>query len=335
MLMNLFSSFMLVLAPLLSGGWLAEWLAERRDRRRFPAPGKLVTAGGCQMHLLCSGERRPGQPLVLLECGMGSWSFYWRLVQPEVAKFGRVCAYDRPGFGWSQPGSPPRSASRIAAELHEALQNAGESGPYLLVGHSLGGIFVRQFARLFPQEVSGMLLVDSAHEDQLERMPWARKEAQSVQSTFTFLAVLHRLGILRLLGKSLLSRFASVKTEQEKKLFLATMLASRYFETSRDESLSVLQPLKPGERLTSLGDKPLIVIQAGGQPEALPRGYTEERWQQQRRAWDEIQQDLLKLSSNSRLEIAEKSIHTVQIEQPELVIEAIRRVLEDKNHAIA
>jgi pimeloyl-ACP methyl ester carboxylesterase len=323
--MNYFGIFVALLASLFIGGWLAEMLAERRDRRRYPAPGKLVSAGGGQMHLHCSGERRPGEPLVLLECGMGSWSFYWRLVQPEIAKFGRVCAYDRPGFGWSQPGSRPRSADRIAAELHEALQYAGEPGPYLLVGHSLGGIFVRQFARLYPQEVSGMVLVDSAHEDQLERMPWARKEAQSVPSIFTFLAVLHRLGILRLLGKPLLSRFASVKTAEEKKLFLATLLASRYFETSRDESQIVLQPIKPVERLASLGNKPLVVIQAGGRPETLPRGYTEERWQQQRRAWDKIQQDLLKLSSSSRLVLAKNSVHAVQVEQPEVVVEAIKQ----------
>lgn len=333
--MNYLGGFVAVLAGLLFGGWLVEILAEQRDRRRYPAPGRLVTAGGHRMHLLCSGERRPGEPLVLLESGMGSWSFYWRLVQPEVARFTRVCSYDRLGFGWSEPGEPPRHAVRIAAELYEALQNAGEPGPYLLVGHSLGGIFVRQFARLYPQEVYGMVLVDSAHEDQLERMPWARKEAQGIQPVFTFLAILHRLGVLRLLGKSLLSRFASVKTEEEKKLFLATLLASRYFETSRDESLTVLQPVKAEERLDALGDKPLTVIQAGGQPETLPRGYTPERWQEQRRAWDEIQSDMLKLSFNSRLVIAEKSIHTVQIEQPEVVLDAIRRALEDKNHAAA
>ncbi len=330
--MNILGCFIGVLSALLFGGWLAEWLAERRDRWRYPAPGRMVKAASSQMHLLCSGERRPGEPLVLLESGMGSWSFYWRMVQPAVAQFARVCAYDRPGFGWSPPGVQPRSASRIAAELHEALQNAGEPAPYLLVGHSLGGIFVRQFARLYPQEVCGMVLVDSAHEDQLERMPWARKEAQGISFTFTFLAILHRLGILRLLGKSLLSRFASVKTEQEQKLFLATLLSSRYFETSRDESLSVLQPLKPEERLASLGDKPLTVIQAGGQPETLPRGYTPERWQQQRRAWDEIQQDLLKLSSNSRLVVAEKSVHAVQVEEPEVVIAAIEQMLRGINH---
>lgn len=329
--MNILGGFIGVLAALLFGGWLAEWLAEQRDRRRYPAPGRMVKAAGSQMHLLCSGERRPGEPLVLLESGMGGWSFYWRMVQPGVAQFARVCSYDRLGFGWSEPIPPPRSASRIAAELHEALQNAGEPGPYLLVGHSLGGIFVRQFARLYPQEVCGMVLVDSAHEDQLERMPWARKEAQGISSTFTFLAIVHRLGILRLLGKSLLSRFASVKTEEEKQLFLATLLSSHYFETSRDESLSVLQPLKPEERLASLGDKPLTVIQAGGQPETLPRGYTPERWQQQRRAWDEIQQDLLKLSSNSRLVVAEKSVHAVQVEEPEVVIAAIEQMLRGTN----
>jgi pimeloyl-ACP methyl ester carboxylesterase len=258
---------------------------------------------------------------------MGSWSFYWRLVQPAVEKFARVCSYDRFGFGWSEPGSPPRSAQRIASELHQALQEANEPGPYLLVGHSLGGIFVRQFARLYPQEIFGMILIDSAHEDQLARMPWAQKEAHNIHTCFTFLAALHRLGILRLLGKSLLARFTSVNTPEERKCFLAVLLASRYFQTSRDESFSLLNPIAPSEQLSSLGDKSLTIIQAGGQPQTLPTGYTQERWQNQRIAWDRIQHDLLALSTNSRLVMAEKSIHTVQVEQPEVVITAIRQAL--------
>jgi pimeloyl-ACP methyl ester carboxylesterase len=325
--MNTLAALILVMAVLLLTGVTAETLAERRDRKRFSPPGMLAPVAGRNLHLDLRGARRPGEPLVLLETGMGSWSFYWRLVQPAIAKFARVCAYDRFGFGWSDPGELPRRADRIATELHAALQSAGEPGPYLLVGHSLGGLFVRQFARLYPQEVFGMVLVDSAHEDQLERMPWARKEAEQIGSFFTFLAILHRLGILRLLGKSLLAHFTSVSTPEEKRLFLATLLASRYFETSRAESVSILQPLSAAERLAGLGEKPLVVIQAGGQPDPLPRGYTPERWEQQRRAWDSIQQDLLKLSSNSRLVIAEKSVHTVQVEQPEVVIAAIEQML--------
>jgi pimeloyl-ACP methyl ester carboxylesterase len=143
------------------------------------------------------------------------------------------------------------------------------------------------------------------------------------------LAVLHRLGVLRLVGKSLLANFTSLKTDEEKRLFLAILLASRYFETSRGESLSLLNPPAREERLSSLDGKPLIIIQAGGRPDPLPKGYTEERWLEQRRAWDAIQHDLLELSTNSRLVIAEKSIHNVQIEQPELVIQAVEQILKE------
>jgi pimeloyl-ACP methyl ester carboxylesterase len=325
--MNTIIALILVITVLLLTGVAIECLAERRDRRRFPHPGRMVLVGDRKLHLVLTGTRQPGEPLVLLETGMGSWSFHWRLVQSEIAQFTRVCSYDRFGLGWSDPGESPRHAERIATELHQALQAAGEHGSYLLVGHSLGGIFVRQFARLYPDEVWGMVLVDSAHEDQLERMPWAREEAKNIKAFFTLLAMLHRVGILRLFGNSLLASFPSVSTAEEKRAFLSVLLASCYFQTTRDESLSLLDPLKKADRLSSLDGKSLAVIQAGGRPDPLPRGYTEERWQEQRRAWDSIQQDLLKLSTNSRLEIAENSIHTVQVEQPDIVIEAIKQIL--------
>lgn len=327
--MSVWSLIITALLCLIAIGMTIEWLMEQRDRRRFPAPGKLIRVENRNIHLLCSGERSKGRPITLLEAGMASWSFYWRMVQPELSKFSRVCSYDRFGLGWSDITREKRTPQRIAEELHHALQTAGETGPYLLVGHSFGGILVRQFARLYPDEVAGMVLVDSAHEDQIERMPWARGEAKNIKTFFTLLAILHRVGILRLIGKSLLANFTSLKTEEEKRVFLATLLASGYFETSRDESLSLLNPLGQHERLTLFGNKPLIVIQAGAHPDPLPRGYTEERWLEQRRAWDAIQKDLLKLSTNSQLVIAEKSIHNVQIEQPELVIQTVKDVLKE------
>lgn len=269
--MNLFFGMLLIVVCLLAAGSVIEWWLERRDRRRFPVPGKLIRVENRNIHLLCSGKRRTGQPIILLEAGMASWSFYWRIVQPALAKFGRVCSYDRFGFGWSDPPSAKRTPERIATEIHQALQSAEESGPYLLVGHSFGGILVRQFARLYPDDVTGMVLVESAHEDQIERMPWARNETKNIKVFFTLLAVLHRLGIVRLIGKSLLGNFTSLKTEEEIRIFLAALLASCYFETSRDESLSLLNPPMQEERLKSLGDKPLIVIQAGARPNPLPK----------------------------------------------------------------
>lgn len=329
--MNLFLGSLLVILCLIVSGMTAERLMEQRDRKRFPPPGRLVDVGSRKLHISCSGESRAGEPIILLEAGMASWSFYWRIVQPALSKLGHVCSYDRFGFGWSDHTSEARTPQCIAAELHQALQSAGAMGPYLLVGHSFGGILVRQFARLYPEEVAGMILVDSAHEDQIERMPWARDEAKNIKVLFTLLAVLHRLGILRLIGRSLLTNFTSLTTDEEKRVFLATLLGSRYFETSRDEGLSLLNPPKREERFVSLNGKSLIIIQAGGRPEPLPRGYTEERWREQRRAWDAIQQDLLTLSTNSRLVIAEKSIHNVQIEQPGIVIEAVKEILR-RNH---
>ena len=271
-MLNLFFGMLLTIIGLLVAGSVIECWMEQRDRRRFHAPGKLSRVENRNIHLLCSGKRCTDEPLILLEAGMASWSFYWRMVQPGLSNFGRICSYDRFGFGWSDPPSVKRTPERIATELHQALQSAGETGPYLLVGHSFGGILVRQFARLYPDEVTGMVLVDSAHEDQIERMPWARNETKNIKVFFTLLAVLHRLGILRLIGKSLLGNFTSLKTEEEKRVFLAALLASRYFETSRDEGLSLLNPPKREERLVSLDEKPLIVIQTGGRLNPLRVG---------------------------------------------------------------
>jgi pimeloyl-ACP methyl ester carboxylesterase len=118
----------------------------------------------------------------VLEAGMGSWSFAWRMVQPAVSKLARVCVYNRPGLGWSEAGLKPRRGAQIAAELHQVLYTAVETGPYLLVEHSMGGIFVRQFARLYPQVVFGMVLVDSA---QRELQP-VGKQMRSQSSFFSF-----------------------------------------------------------------------------------------------------------------------------------------------------
>lgn len=146
-------------------------LATARERDKYPAPGQLVEIKGRRMHLHCAGE---GSPTVVVDSGLGSYSADWQLVQPEVAKFTRICTYDRPGYGWSQPGPRPRTSRQMARELHSLLaaaQGAGLAGPYLLVGYSLGGFNVRLYARQHPDEVAGLVLVDSAHEEMLSRLP--------------------------------------------------------------------------------------------------------------------------------------------------------------------
>jgi pimeloyl-ACP methyl ester carboxylesterase len=127
-----------------------------------PPPGKLFDAGGHKLHLNIQGS---GSPAVIFENGSGDFSFVWSLVQPAVAKFAKSVSYDRAGFAWSEPGPSPRSGRQIAFELHTALLNAGIKGPYILVGQSFGGFLVRNYARFYPNEVAGIVLVEALHEN--------------------------------------------------------------------------------------------------------------------------------------------------------------------------
>ena len=146
---------------LLASGFAYEKIGELRDAQRDPAHGKMVDVGGRKLHLLCKGE---GKPTVVIETGAATPSFLWWPVQDDLAKITRVCTYDRPGFGWSEPFPRPLSMADQAAELGTLLTNAEIAGPYLLVGHSYGGALVRLFARAHPDQVSAMVLVESAEE---------------------------------------------------------------------------------------------------------------------------------------------------------------------------
>jgi pimeloyl-ACP methyl ester carboxylesterase len=146
---------------LLVAAFVVEAVAERRDRRRFPPKGALVDIGGRGLHLKVQGKGQPG-PTVILDSGMVSFSSNWTWVQPEVAKVAPVVAYDRAGLGWSDPAPQPRDAGQSARELHAALQASAIRGPYVLAGHSSGGLAARAFAALYRDEVAGMVMVDGS-----------------------------------------------------------------------------------------------------------------------------------------------------------------------------
>src|SRR5919107_3161482 len=155
---------------LLLAGVVFQFVMTRIDALRYPAPGELVDVGGYSLHLYCTGE--PGAPAVVMDSGLGGTVLDWQLVQPEVAKFARVCTYDRAGMGWSERGAQPRTSQQFVQELHALLTNAGVEGPYVLVGQSLGGVNVQLYASQYPDEVAGMVLVDSTLTD-LDLLPLA------------------------------------------------------------------------------------------------------------------------------------------------------------------
>jgi pimeloyl-ACP methyl ester carboxylesterase len=136
-------------------------LAQTNSTPPFPAPGRLVDVGGWRLHLNCTGQAGGSQPTVILEAGIGDFSVEWSLVQPGVAKYARVCSYDRAGDGWSDLGPYPRTMHQLVYELHTLLDKGGVHQPFVLVGHSYGGWLVRLYAYTYPSEISGIVLIDA------------------------------------------------------------------------------------------------------------------------------------------------------------------------------
>jgi pimeloyl-ACP methyl ester carboxylesterase len=234
---------------LLLAGVVYQFVATKIDEYRYPAPGEMVDVGGYSLHLNCTGE---GTPTVVMDSGLGGTVLDWELVQPEVANFARVCTYDRAGMGWSDPGAQPRTSQQIVKELHTLLGNAGVQGPYVLVGHSFGGTNVQVYASQYPDEVAGMVLVDSALEDEK-----AMTLTESLQPSPVLLKILATIGVTRLpytLGEetpgqtspALLDEQAAISSHRKDIFAVADEMSS--LEESFDENRAA--PM-------SLGNKPL------------------------------------------------------------------------------
>ena len=186
-------AIVLVLGVILAGA-IYESVSETADIRAYPPPGQMVDVGGYRLHINCTGE---GSPTVVIESGWGDSSASWGWVQPEVAKTTRICTYDRAGMGWSEASPQPRTAREYAKELHTLLAKANEPGPYVLVGHSMGGFTVIVYAHDYPAEVSGLVLVDAQDlptSDVATPQPAPKPGGTSLPS------LLARIGLVRLLA---------------------------------------------------------------------------------------------------------------------------------------
>jgi pimeloyl-ACP methyl ester carboxylesterase len=233
-----------------------------RDRQRYPAPGLLVHVNGHQMHLQVRGPDSGG-PIVVLEAGMGSFSPNWYWVQQELAPTIRCVAYDRAGLGWSRRSRRPRDAQTIAVELRDALREAGLDPPYVLAGHSFGGLPVRAFADLYPDLTAGLVLVDASHPDQWVRWPTAGADqilevSQRVFSWLGWLGLLRALNISHGISAGLPARqVAELRAGAALPGFAATEAAQmRCWSLSR-EQLNAAAPLD---------ELPLAVLAVSEQP---------------------------------------------------------------------
>jgi len=320
----------------ISLGALYQALATHHDRKRFPPPGRLCEIGGHRLHLLESGS---GSPAIVLEAGLMSTILSWSDLQRELAQSYRVVSYDRAGLGWSDLGPMPRTADRIVDELHTLLERAAIPPPYILVGHSFGGLTMPLFARRFPREIAGMVLVDpvapgewnppSAHDHKLTRI--GAKVCRRA-------ALLSRLGVLRFVAFLLTTRAAktggylvrlisrgapaesgSVSSpwfvalpERERAMASVFWVLEKFALTiaSQLENLP-LSAAQIAGRDTAC-DKPVVILSARTAPE-------------HRRTEHAAMVGRLPLGTHV---VAEKSNHWIMQDEPELVIRAIERVVE-------
>jgi pimeloyl-ACP methyl ester carboxylesterase len=319
---------------------LVAWLAWRGRRLKtelalkYPPPGELVDIGGYRLHLHCQGERRGTKsPTVVLEASEFSPS--WALVQPEVAKFARVCAYDRAGLGWSEVSPNPRSVNNIVDELHELLKNGNMPPPYVLVGHSKGGMFVRLYAHKYPDEVAGMVLVDASHEDMENRFPrkFADLNQKSRAQMVRILGIVNPLNSTGVLAP-LLGRFSdqllSTIPVSARASCLGFAASDLFFETVTQETLALDNQLAEvrAAHITTLGDIPMIVLTAPDQIDSFAKLASADEIKTLKVVIGELQADLAALSSNGKLIQVLESGHHIQVDQPQAVIDAIKDVVE-------
>jgi pimeloyl-ACP methyl ester carboxylesterase len=303
-----------------------------------PAPGRLIEVGGFRLHLHASGD---GEPSVILESALGGSSISWALVQPAIARDTRVYSYDRAGFGWSDPGPMPRTAGRVADELNVLLERARVPPPFVLVGHSYGGLVIQIFAARYPRHVAGLVLVDPAHaEDWVTPAPKEQVKIDRGIRLCRYGERAARLGIARIVGglsnlgaitaaRAIAKAVSGGALSREDEGILAPIwklpiearrplrrfwAEKKFYEALGSQigtiSTSAAETLEASAN--GFGDLPLVTISSTD-----PGDYRI------------AQQDALaQLSTCGRHVVASNSGHWIPLDQPSVVIDVIREVVE-------
>ena len=279
---------MLALASI-GGGY--ETLREAADAKAYPMPGQLIDVGGHRLHLSCTGS---GTPTVVLEPGAGEMSSNLGWIAPAVARDARVCVYDRAGRGWSEPADTAQDGAQIATDLHTLLQRGHVPGPYVLAGHSFGGLYVLTFAARYPDEVAGMVLVDStapasaANPGMASPGHGGSNDAMSRVSALVSTAA--RVGLARLYAQFAIGSLP-LRSREEVRASVATASTLR---STIDEYVQAAASVEQAAALRDFADKPLIVLTAGSGHGA---------------AWSAAQNRMATLSTNSVHRVIDGATH--------------------------
>jgi pimeloyl-ACP methyl ester carboxylesterase len=323
------------LAALAGAVYQAETTAA--DLAAFPPPGRMVSVNGVNLHLYCLGS---GSPTLVLEAGLGENVLSWYPVHAKLAQTMRVCAYDRPGLGWSDPIAAAIQPETVAENLHALLHNAGIAPPFVLIGHSRGGIYVRAFYHRFPEQTQGIVLVDSTHEQgPMHQYPYAAWDYRKQALQIAIAEPLSRLGMVRLLGIADADRRPSPLP--------AEILAAKTAIQNRTDTAHVVvneiavmrQGLDPAiPPPGSLGNLPLLVLTAGNlvdlaivEREAARVGKDVETEKVLAEIQQAEQDDLARLSSHSRHIVVGNSGHFIMQDRADEFVGVVREFVKAFN----
>jgi pimeloyl-ACP methyl ester carboxylesterase len=272
------------------GGY--QTVQEAVDTNAYPMPGQLIDVGGHRLHLHCTGS---GSPTVVLQPGGGDFSSAMAWIAPAVASQTRVCVYDRPGRGWSEPAASPQDATQIATDLHTLLQRGNVARPYVLAGHSFGGLYVLTYADRYPDDVAGMVLVDSTNPaTEADPENATAYDAGSYDAATDRVAALGaaaaRVGLVRLLGSFDYGELPAQSRDEVR----AKTATAEYASGWIDEFVQANASGAEAAMLTDFGDKPLVVLTAGAETDATH---------------DAAQTKLAALSTNSSHRVVDGASH--------------------------
>jgi pimeloyl-ACP methyl ester carboxylesterase len=325
-------SIVVLAAALVAAGFLYQVIGSHRDRRRFASPGRWVQIGcGHRLYLLEKGE---GGPTVLFEAGIAATNLNWFHVQETVARFTHTVSYDRGGLGWSGPSTTARTPSNCASELHDLLERAGIKPPYILVGHSFGGLVMRRYALSYPEDVSGIVLVDPMRCEEWPPMnPGRQSEIDKVKKLSGYAVPIARFGLARLAVTSLLCRSGRISghlagaggaagrhvlrrvTEEVGKMprgvwpsVAAHWSRPGYYAGMRSHVEAVPDSVREMQYAEPIHDIPVLLLTPG---KSTP-----------------LSDDLVRrIGDNVQQVIAPASAHWIHLDEPELVIRSIREMV--------
>jgi pimeloyl-ACP methyl ester carboxylesterase len=300
--------------------------------KTFKPRGQIVDIGGGRhMHIDCRGT---GAPTVVLEAGLDTnGTQAWSAVQDKMAAFTRVCSYDRAGIQWSDDKPGAHDGNGVANDLHALLTAAGEKGPYVMVGHSLGGPYIMNFARLYPNDLAGVVFVDASHPDQNQLMAAAgiAAAAKPIPAAYLLLGKLTWSGLPRILLGLAAKQADAPNPMPATARAEADAFAPQSFPAAMAEGKDLNVTLAEAGKLRTLGDRPLVVLVATKQLSAKDvklAGLTPSQYASMQSIWLKLHDDETSWSTHSRQQLVPDSTHYIQFYRPDIVIAATKEVVD-------